>query len=82
MAVSADKFRALDVQQFTALTNRIDRIGSELDKLNTTMSRLVDILDEITQAEEVADGSPEQGGTPAAGEAEGSPGYIRRDTDV
>ena len=54
-------FRALDVDQFSALMKRFDRIGSELEVLNGHMARLVEFADEITQAEEEPDGPAEQG---------------------
>ena len=65
MAQFPGNFRALDVDQFTALTKKLDKIGVELESLNKTMSRLVDILDEITLAGEETDGPAQQGG-PAA----------------
>lgn len=79
MAVPGSQFRAFDTDQFHRIDQRMKKIGDELTVLNQIMSKLVYILDEITQAEEVADGSPEQGSTPAADEAEGSTGYIGRD---
>jgi len=54
-------FRALDVDQFSALMKRFDRIGSELETLNDHMARLVEFADEITRVEEDESGSPEQG---------------------
>jgi len=61
MGLPAGQFRALEPNQLEYLGKKLDKIGSELENLNTTMSRLVDILDEITQAEEDQSGSPEQG---------------------
>lgn len=63
MGIRGDQFRALDVQQITALLARLDKIGTELESLNGHMSNLVQFADEITRAEEEPDGQPAEQGS-------------------
>lgn len=61
-----DQERYLEINQFRRLETSLNVIGGELSILNATMSKLVDILDEISQVpEEEPNGPAEQGGPTA-----------------
>lgn len=55
------QFRALDIQQLNKVGAQMEKIGTELEILNSTLARIADIFDEISQAEEEPDGPAEQG---------------------